>query len=50
MVYSRVAAKETFPPDAAAAAANNRVGGNGGSGDVCSVGVDAVVGQLLATP
>lgn len=50
MDYSRVAAKETFPPEAAAAAANNSVGGNGGSGDVCSVGVATVVGQLLATP
>lgn len=50
MNYSSVAAKETFPPEAAAAAANNSVGGNGGSGDVCSVGVATVVGQLLATP
>lgn len=50
MDYSRVAAKETFPPEAAAAAANNSVGGNGGSGDVCSVGAATVVGQLLATP
>lgn len=50
MNYSSVAAKETFPPEAAAAAANNSVGGNGGSGDVCSVGVATVVEQLLATP
>lgn len=38
-----------LPPDAAAAAANNKVGDNG-TRDVCSTGVDAVVGQFVATP
>lgn len=54
--YSRVAAKDTLPPEAAAAAANNSVGGSGagGSADVNSTAVGGanvvVVGQSLPTP
>lgn len=56
--YSRVAAKDTLPSDAAAAAASISVGGSGagGSADVNSIVVvgadvvDVVVGQLLPTP
>lgn len=54
--YSRVAAKDTLPPDAAAAAASRSVGGSGagGNADVSSIvvgGIDVVVvGQSLPTP
>lgn len=50
-VYSRVAAKETLPPEAAAAAASRRVGGKGGIGVGGSIVVGlGGVGQSFATP
>lgn len=52
--YSRVAAKDTLPPEAAAAATNNRGSDADGSADVNSIAIRGanvvVVGQSLPTP